>query len=68
MRTAKIKPETYCVACRHYLQFKCDILGEVDEDKQRLCNRAGYRHIKESYSTVRIYNNRQGDPYEQEPR
>ena len=68
MTPRKIDPATYCIACRHYLQFKCDILGVVDEAKQRLCNRAGYKETHVTYSTVRHYQNRQGDPYEQEKR
>lgn len=68
MKTSEIKPNTYCVGCEHYLRFRCDILGEVDFEKQKFCNRAGYRHINATYSAVRHYRNRRGDPYESEAR
>ena len=68
MKVSEIKPDTYCIACEHYLNFRCDILGDVNFEKQKLCNRAGYRHIKMTEGGVRRYHNRRGDPYEGEAR
>lgn len=68
MKTTDVKPATYCVACRHNLQNRCDILGEITHEHQLFCNRAGYREIKQTYSSVRRYHNRMGDPYESELR
>lgn len=63
MNTKQVLTEKYCLACCHYLDFSCEIFGTKPSDEQKLvCNRAGYRNIKQSTSSVRIYNNRQGAP------
>lgn len=63
MRTKQVLADNYCEACRHYLEFRCDIFNVNPEAEQRLlCDKAGYREIKHTNSSVRTYNNRQGAP------
>lgn len=68
MKTKQVLSSTYCDGCRHFLGRRCDLLGSVDDAKKQQCNRSGYREIKYTYSSVRHYQNRQGDPYEKDPR
>lgn len=63
MKTKQVLTEKYCIGCRHFLYFECDIFRGSPSDEQKVvCNRAGYRAIKQSASSVRIYSNRQGAP------
>jgi hypothetical protein len=59
----KEKPHP-CTACRNFLKGQCDILGEITEDKLKLCKIAGYRETKQTYSSVRHYCNKIGARFE----
>jgi hypothetical protein len=65
-KIGKEDSEKYCVACRQYLNFTCEILGKITIENQLICRRAGYRDIKYSFSTARRFHNRQGDIYDNE--
>ena len=63
MKTKQVQNKSYCEGCRLYIEFKCEVFDQKpDEQNKALCNLMGFRDIKTSYSSVRIYNNRQGAP------
>lgn len=42
MTKKKVK-DSPCLGCLHGSKLICDILGVVDEEKLKLCHRAGYK-------------------------
>lgn len=44
-----------CLGCLHMSELVCDILGIVDEDSLKICNRAGYKEIRSLNSRTGHY-------------